>query len=69
MDQLPSSSSLVRMIGMLVWLISLLTFSNFASNSGDLLWALPVFIYHPQTVYIHSLVNMEILKEKLLTSK
>ncbi len=54
---------------MLVWLISLLTFSNFASNSGDLLWALPVFIYHPQTVYIHSLVNMEILKEKLLTSK
>jgi hypothetical protein len=41
------------MIGMLVLIVAPLIYGIIALNTGDLLWASPVFSYQPQTISIH----------------
>jgi hypothetical protein len=41
------------MIGMLVLFVAPLIYGIIALNTGDLLWASPVFSYQPQTISIH----------------
>ena len=41
------------MVGMLVLILAPLIYGIIAMNTGDLLWASPVFSYQPQTISIH----------------
>ncbi len=53
MDYQPSSPSILRLVGIaLVFLVPLI-YLLIALNTGDLLWASPVFSYQPQSIVIH----------------
>ena len=53
MDTQPSPPSFLKMIGMAILMIVPLVYLIIALNTGDLLWASPVFDAQPQAIVIH----------------
>lgn len=53
MDTQPTSPSLLRLVATAVLVLAPLIYLIIALNTGDLLWASPVFNYQPQIIVIH----------------
>jgi hypothetical protein len=52
-DYQPPSPSLLKLAGIAVLCLAPLIYLIIALNTGDLLWASPLFNYQPQTIVIH----------------